>query len=80
LKVTEVHTSFPFGGDEIKATDLADFRTSQLSATAAQANGVSLSEAHVIGFVSKNSSLPVPHIVTAFKSSQGCRYIVMKRI
>lgn len=41
---------------------------------------VSLSEAHTLEFVSKNSQIPVPRVVTAFESKTGHRYILMSRI
>ncbi|KAI9681638.1 MAG: hypothetical protein M1829_000837 [Trizodia sp. TS-e1964] len=40
----------------------------------------SLSEAHTLEFVSKNTSIPVPRVITAFESKDGLRYILMTRI
>lgn len=41
---------------------------------------VSLSEAHTLEFVSKNSHIPVPRVITAYESESGYRYILMSRI
>ena len=41
---------------------------------------VSLSEAHTLEFVAKNSHIPVPRVITAFESKNGQRYILMSRI
>jgi aminoglycoside phosphotransferase (APT) family kinase protein len=41
---------------------------------------VSLSEAHTLEFVSKNSRIPVPRVITAYESESGYRYILMSRI
>ncbi|KAI9777782.1 MAG: hypothetical protein M1839_008577 [Geoglossum umbratile] len=41
---------------------------------------ISLSEAHTAQFVSKNTTIPVPRIITAFESPSGCRYILMTRL
>ncbi|KAI9827421.1 MAG: hypothetical protein M1819_006962 [Sarea resinae] len=41
---------------------------------------VSLSEAHAMEFVSRNSQVPVPRVVAAFESRHGCRYMFMTRI
>ncbi|KAI9840181.1 MAG: hypothetical protein M1837_001853 [Sclerophora amabilis] len=38
-----------------------------------------LSEAHAIDFISRNTSLPVPRIITAFRSKNGECYILMTR-
>lgn len=41
---------------------------------------VSLAEAHTLVFLLKNTKIPVPRVITAFKSEKGCRYILMSRI
>ena len=41
---------------------------------------VSLSEAHTLEFVARNSQVPVPRVITAFQTKNGQRCILMGRI
>ncbi|KAI9764728.1 MAG: hypothetical protein M1840_008120 [Geoglossum simile] len=41
---------------------------------------VLLSEAHTMEFLLKNTTIPVPRVITAFQSQHGCRYILMKKL